>query len=59
VAVGDEKIYFGLTDGSVSAIDEMSGQKIWTTYIGDGSARPEGRSQHMTGRDSVAGPPSS
>jgi alcohol dehydrogenase (cytochrome c) len=39
LAVGGGKVYFGLTDGSVSAIDEKTGQKAWTTYIGDGPAR--------------------
>jgi alcohol dehydrogenase (cytochrome c) len=39
LAVGGGKVYFGLTDGSVSAVDEKTGQKAWTTYIGDGPAR--------------------
>ncbi len=39
LAVGGGRIYFGLTDGSVSAIDEKTGTLAWTTYIGDGPAR--------------------
>jgi alcohol dehydrogenase (cytochrome c) len=39
LAVGGGKVYFGLTDGSVSAVDEKTGKKAWTTYIGDGPAR--------------------
>jgi alcohol dehydrogenase (cytochrome c) len=39
LAVGGGRVYFGLTDGSLSAIDAKTGKWLWTTYIGDGPAR--------------------
>jgi alcohol dehydrogenase (cytochrome c) len=39
LGVGGGKVYVGLTDGSVMAVDEKTGAHAWTTYIGDGPAR--------------------
>lgn len=46
VAVGDGKVFVGLTDGRVIAIDERTGQKQWSRQIGDD---PPKRGQSVSG----------
>ena len=34
VAVGEGKVFFGLQDGRVIALDQVSGQEVWETSVG-------------------------
>jgi len=40
VAVGSGRVYVGLSDANLIALDEKTGRLLWTTLIGDANATP-------------------